>query len=173
MTSLFAVSALGLLPIVAIALLWFRLRSQVAISDVTPEWLDSFSMQRYRPMERLLAEEDFTFLRSLPGYRPEIEQRLRKERRVAFRRYLNRLVRDFHRLHAAARQAVAYSDVDQSHLVGVLVRQRARFAWLLVVTEARLACHAFGFKGVEVGGLVAALDGMGRELRMAAVPSAA
>jgi len=172
MSALLVASGLiGLLPIVALVVLVLRLRSRIAVEEVTPEWLDSFSMQRYRPMQRLLSEQDFVFLRSLPGYRPEIEHRLRRERRAAFRRYLNRLVRDFHRLHAAARYAVAYSDSDQSDLVGLLVRQRLQFAWLIGVTEFRLACHALGFRGVETGRLINAIDGMGRELRLVAIPS--
>ncbi len=157
----------------AAAFLWVRLRSRIAISDITPEWLESFSILRYRPMQRLLAEEDFLFLRSLPGYRPEIERRLRRERRAAFRRYLDRLIRDFNRLHAAARHAVAYAATDHSDLVPVLIRQRVRFAGLILATELRLVCHAAGIRGFHAGSLITALDGMSLELRMAAVPSAA
>ena len=173
MPSYAALALIGLVPIVAFALLLYKLRSHIAISDVTPAWLDCFSIQRYRPMERLLSEDDFRFLRSLPGYRPEIENRLRRERRAAFRRYLDRLIRDFHRLHAAARQAVAYSETDQSHLVGVLMRQRGEFAWVILKIEVRLALHSIGLAHVKVSGLVTAMDAMSQELRLAAVPSAA
>ncbi|MEO8025728.1 MAG: hypothetical protein ABI823_04620 [Bryobacteraceae bacterium] len=173
MSSLALVFGLGLAPLAALAVLMYRLRSPIAVSEVTAEWLDSFSIDRYRPMERLLNEADFRFLESLPGYRKEIGARLRKERRVAFRRYLNRLTRDFHRLHAAARQAVAYSETDQSHLVPVLMRQRLQFAWLVTKIDFQLAFHGVGLGKVPVGNLVAAMDAMSRELRMAAVPTAA
>lgn len=173
MSSFVVFAFLGLLPLAALGVLLYRMRSPIGVSDVTPEWLDSFSIQRYRPMERLLAEEDFRFLESLPGYRPEIGTRLRKERRVAFRRYLNRLVRDFHRLHSAARHAVAYASTDQSQLVGLLMKQRAEFTLALVHIEIRLALHTFGLAKVQVSGLVGAMDTMSRELRLAAVPNAA
>src|SRR5215471_20655160 len=60
---------------------------------------DEFSLARYEPMGRLLAEEDFVFLAAQPGYRPEIGAKLRRERRQIFRLYLRELSRDFHRLH--------------------------------------------------------------------------
>src|SRR5688500_15536009 len=61
-------------------------------------WLDSFSISRYRPMERLLSEDDYEFLAAQPGYEPSIARNLRKQRRRVFRTYLQQVSRDFARL---------------------------------------------------------------------------
>src|ERR1044071_6455020 len=61
-------------------------------------WLDEFSIDKYRPMLRLLSERDFEYLSMQAGSTPEIARRLRSERRKIFRAYLWNLVRDFNRL---------------------------------------------------------------------------
>ena len=82
-------------------MLWHRRRSSATpISDET----DAFSLDRYQPMGRLMAEEDFVFLKSQPGYRAEMGVRWKRERRRIFRLYLAELKADFRRLHAHARQ---------------------------------------------------------------------
>jgi hypothetical protein len=43
------------------------------------------SLDRYQPMGRLMAEEDLVFLKSQPGYRAEIGERWKRERRRIFR----------------------------------------------------------------------------------------
>src|SRR5579862_7271657 len=77
-----------------------------------------FTLARYQPMERLLAEEDFLFLASQPGYTPEIGAKLRRERRRIFRLYLRELAHDFLHLHAEARRMVADSKAEHADLVG-------------------------------------------------------
>jgi hypothetical protein len=64
---------------VAVALLitFLALVRRVAAPSRTAEgdlgtWLDSFSVARYRPMERLLSEADYEFLAAQPGYDPSI-----------------------------------------------------------------------------------------------------
>src|SRR5688572_20360045 len=76
-------------------------------------WLDTFSVTRYRPMERLLSKEDFEFLASQPGYDPGMSRKLRAERRRIFRSYLRQLRIDFIRLHQVARLLVLYSPEDR------------------------------------------------------------
>src|SRR3982074_1379023 len=61
-----------------------------------------FSLDRYQPMGRLLGDEDLLFLKSQPGYRPEIGARWKRQRRQIFRFYLNELKGDFRHLHAQA-----------------------------------------------------------------------
>ena len=48
---------------------------------VTQEWLAELSPDRYRPMSRLLDNRDIRFLREQQGFRPEMEKRLRTQRR--------------------------------------------------------------------------------------------
>src|SRR5258708_38859278 len=88
-------------------------------ANTTDEDADSygFTLENYGPMERLLAEEDFLFLQSQPGYRPEMGARWTRERRRLFRLYLAELRRDFWRLHAEARSLVAHAGADSGDLV--------------------------------------------------------
>src|SRR3954468_1957997 len=62
------------------------------------EWLQNFTVERYRPMLRMLAETDHLYLKSR-GVDPIALKRLRVQRREAFALYLKNLVRDFNRLH--------------------------------------------------------------------------
>ena len=120
----------------------------------------SFSPDSYRPMERLLEEDDFRFLRAAPGYSPDLEKRLRAERRAIFRIYLRRLRRDFVSLHRAARFAVAHGSQDRPDLAGALVRQWALFWVAYSLVNLRLA---FGLPAIPVGDLVEAATWMHRQ----------
>ena len=120
-----------------------------------------FTRSRYEPMSRLLSEEDFEFLSSQPGYRPEIGERFRKDRRRIFRMYLRELAADFHQLHASARQMAANSPEANAGLVGVLLRQQFTFWRAMAGIEIRLLVP--GVK-LDVRGLVEALDAMRADL---------
>src|SRR5688500_7728052 len=88
------------------------------------DWLDKFSVARYRPMERLLSDDDYEFLSAQPGYDPSIARRLKSERRQIFRIYLRHLSEDFSRLHHAARLMLIYSPEDRPELARTLMLQR-------------------------------------------------
>lgn len=98
-----------------------------------------FNPAFYRPMERLLREDDIAFLRAQPGFDPIMERRLRRQRRAAFRAYLRHLQSDFSNLHRAARFLVTHGATDQSDLAAALIRQSVRFwtrmAWAIVSVE--------------------------------------
>ena len=105
---LFVATLILLLPVLA------RLVRQCHLRDVTPEWLENFSPLTYQPMEFLLAEEDFEFLVRQPGFEASIHKKLKRERILIFRQYLNRLIADFSRLHVYARYLITQSQTDQS-----------------------------------------------------------
>ena len=71
-------------PIVALLVfvcpVLMRLLRQYHLADVTPEWLESFSPSAYRPMELLLADDDFNFLVRQPGFESSIGKKLRQDR---------------------------------------------------------------------------------------------
>ena len=93
----------GALVLIASALFIWTVASSTRVRGVDPDWLGSFSVATYRPMERLLSEDDIRFLKSQPGYEPNMEKVLRSDRRKIFRTYLRSLGRDFNRLHLALR----------------------------------------------------------------------
>jgi hypothetical protein len=97
-----------------------------------------FSLDRYQPMGRLMAEDDLVFLKSQPGYRAEMGERWKRERRRIFRLYLAELKADFRRLHAQARELVAASGADSAGLVEVLMKQQLTFLMATTALEFRL-----------------------------------
>lgn len=152
---------------VGAAFVWFfwRLISSTRVRGVDPEWLKNFSIATYRPMERLLSEDDVEFLKSQPGYLPGMEKTLRSGRRRIFRAYLRSLATDFNRLHLALRLALLESATDRPDLATVLVKQKVTFFLALAAVHLRLAMHALGLGTVDVRGLVSTVDRMRTELR--------
>ena len=75
---------------------------KVAVSGgsmpVTAEWIDELSIERYRPMIRLLDGQDLEFLRSQPGFNAAMASKLRVQRCQIFKGYLKCLEADFARV---------------------------------------------------------------------------
>ena len=125
----------------------------------------------YRPMLRLLSEDDYKFFASQPGITPTAIEQFRRERRRVFRSYLRSLVKDFHRLHLAARMTLVYSQQDRPELAQILFRQRAVFTWAVLLVEFGLVIHTFGLRPVDRWELLGALDAM--RLNVSAIAPAA
>lgn len=123
-----------------------------------PQWLEDFSISKYRPMLRLLSEDDYEFLASQAGYKGKIASELRTERRKVFRAYLRNLVRDFHRLQQAAKTMALYSPQDRPELVATLLKQRITFSFAVLAVRLRLSLHTVGVGTVDVRKLIGSLD---------------
>lgn len=146
-----------------------RRSSAASVSDET----DGFSLNRYQPMGRLMDEEDLVFLKSQPGYRAEMGERWKRERRRIFRLYLAELKADFRRLHAQARELVAVSGADSSALVEVLMKQQFTFMMAIAALEIRLALHWAGIGRVDVTPLIQLVEAMRVDLSQRTAPHAA
>ena len=131
-----------------------------------------FSLDRYEPMTRLMDEGDLLFLKSQPGFRPELAKRFTQERRRIFRLYLQELARDFHRLHRQARAMVASMPADHSALVGMLIRQQVRFWYEMTAIELRLSFNWVGTASLNARGLIDALAMMHTEISRASMAAA-
>jgi hypothetical protein len=161
------VAAAGLL----VVFLLRRWNSPAHDPEPSLEWCTRFTVQRYRPMERLFSEDDDRFLAAQPGCSPRLMQRLRADRRRIFRHYLRCLSRDFNKLHRAARYLLLDSPQDRPDLVMALFRQRLMFRYALLTVHGRLALQTLGLGSVNPRGLVSALELMGSQFRqLAAVP---
>jgi len=139
---------------------WMLVRRRWA--NTTDEDADSsgFTLENYGPMERLLAEEDFLFLQSQPGYDSKMGARWKRERRRVFRLYLAELKRDFWRLHAEARSLVAHAGADSGDLVTSLMWQQWSFLRASASLEMRLAFEWAGIGKIDAAPLLELLEAM-------------
>jgi hypothetical protein len=145
----------------------------VVDQDLVPNEVE-FSLARYEPMTRLMDEGDLLFLKSQPGFRPELAKKFTQERRRIFRLYLQELAQDFHRLHAQARAMVASLPAEHSRLVGMLVRQQVRFWYEMTAIEMRLSLNwvGTGTRSLNARGLINALATMHAEISRATMVAA-
>lgn len=128
------------------------------------DWLSRFSIARYRPMERILAEDDYRFLEAQESYHPSVASNLRRKRVAAFRSYLTCLKADFGRLDAAIRLYMSACPQDRPDLAQAVVKRRLVFAYAVTLTEWRLLLFRFGLGTVDIQGLLGSLDGMRLQL---------
>ena len=160
-------SLAGLIWVLTRMILRQRRSSATLASDET-----GFSLDRYQPMERLMAEEDLVFLKSQPGYRAEIGKRWKRERRRIFRLYLAELKADFRRLHAHARELVAGSGADSAALLEVLMKQQVTFLMATTALEFRLALQQVGVGRVNITPLIELVEAMRIDLAQRTAPHA-
>jgi len=152
----------------AFGFLFRKLVSKEQVNTFTLEGLDDISISKYRPMERLLVDDDFEFLGSQEGNTPGLARKLRAQRRRVFRGYLRCMRRDFARLYLAAQLLLLHSTVDRPDLAISLLKQRALFTLALLAVEWRLVLHAARLAPVNVHHLVEALDGMRAQIQQLA-----
>ena len=169
-----AAALMGFVLAVALLFIFRRLTAGGKDLPVSVDWISDLSAARYRPMQRLLHEEDYSFLASLPGCDRRLLRRLRGQRRKLFRRYLACLTRDFSRVCGAIRMLMVCSAQDRPDLAIILYKQQALFAVGLLTVQWHLLLHACGLGNVDVRGLVRAMEYMRLELRqLVPVPVAA
>jgi len=132
---------------------------------VTAEWIDDLSIERYRPMARLLDSADIEFLRSQPGCTPMMLTRLRRQRRQIFGAYLRCLQSDFGRVCCALKLVMLQSQHDRPELATILIRQQITFACGMLLVHGRLVLYHWGIGCVDVARLVKSFDAMRLELR--------
>lgn len=160
------ISILAVAVLIAALLLVVR-RAGFAGGDlpVDANWIDELSVERYRPMMRLLDERDIEFLRSQPGFTPRMADKFRAQRSRLFRGYLRHLSADFSRVCTAVKLLMQQSKHDRPDLAAILVRQQAQFALGMVTVEARVFLYRWGLCTVDVRALVKTFDVMRLELR--------
>jgi len=148
-----------------VALALRKVASPKRARPVTPEWIDELSLERYRPMLRLLDAADLEALREQPACGPRQVAEFRRERMRLFRGYLKQLVADFASVSMALKLIMLQSDIDRADLPVLLLRNQIRFAAGLVLVHARLALYQLGIGAVEIRSLVGVFDAMRFQLR--------
>ena len=148
-----------------------RLHRKPLLEDITPEWLESFSLDRYRSMSSLLSNDDFAFLSRQPGFDLSLYKKLRRERLAIFRQYLDRLIVDFNRLHVTARALVVGSQQDSSEIAGKLIGVQFEFYKAVLRTEVSYRLCCLGVCTVDVRVVLAPLEALSEHLSDLAVPN--
>lgn len=136
------------------------------LSACQPDLPVQFDPVRYEVMTRLMAEEDFEFLASQPGYSRSIGARLRRERRRIFRMYLHALAADFYSMHAAARKIVADSPEHDADLVGMLIHCQLIFWRRMFMVELRLLAPGAPLPKLDVAALLQPMESMRHTYRI-------
>ena len=162
-----AVASVSCLALVAV---WFYLHRQAGQAErsghLIREWIEEMSVERYRPMLRLLSDQDFRFLLRQPGATPALVSRLRTQRYRTFRGYLGNLRADFELSSRILLFMLLRAESCRPGLPGLLVRHRLMFAVSLLLIRWRLLLHRFGMARVDAAGLLILFDTIHHELRV-------
>ncbi|HEX3746765.1 MAG TPA: hypothetical protein VHW09_22660 [Bryobacteraceae bacterium] len=167
MTLTLATFLLVLAPGVAISAAYFLARTQLGARRrlSTPlDWTPELSLDRYRPMFRLLEEDDIRFLRSQPGATLALVNRLRRQRYLVFRGYLRTLQGDFERACEILTLLAVQSESDRQDILRDLVVSRVKFTAGLVRVHWRLLLYRWNVAQVPVGHLVGLFESLQLEL---------
>ena len=168
---LFAVG-LGALLLATLSYFFVRRLTAPGVGHDDIQRIENFSLDSYRPMGRLLDEQDLEFLRAQPGYVPGLDRKLRSQRCAIYRAYLRSLSKDFGALHRAARTIVANASEDQPELSTQLFRQGVRFWIGMSVIHCKLTLYSLNLypSSISAEGLVNAIANMQTQMF---VPNAA
>lgn len=167
---MYAIVACTLLVVVFGSVAWQVLSRMRVPASADLGKVPAVSVERYRPMLRLLADEDLDFVQA----DNHLRKVLRSRRRQLFRSYLRCLARDYSLLLAGIRSVMVQSGIDRPDLARALARNRALFAITMYKVELRLALHAVGVGKVDISGLVDTLEALRTQLSvLSAVPAAA
>jgi hypothetical protein len=126
------------------------------------------SAERYRPMLRLLSDEDLDFVAANNA----LLRTLKSGRRKLFRSYLRCLTRDYGCLLAGIRSAMAASGADRPDLARALAKNRMLFSLAVYRIEVRLALHSLGLGTVDISGLVEAFEGLRAQVNVLSATAA-
>jgi hypothetical protein len=138
-----------------------------------PKWLDEFSLDKYRPLERLFDRDDLEFLAAQPGYTAALGRKLASSRRTVARLYLTELTIDFDRLVRLGREMMATSKEDRPDLASALFRQWITFHFRVLGLRLRLRLAPLGLATSRPVGLLDALVRMRSVVALLDVPSLA
>ena len=154
-----SVVVIGVVYLLAKAQLGARSRNRTPL-----DWTPELSLDRYRPMFRLLEDEDIRFLRSQPGGTPALVNRLRRQRYLVFRGYLRSLQHDFQRACEMLTILAVQSQSDRKDILRSLVMSRLKFRAALMRVHWRLLLYRWNVAQVPVAHLVALFESLQLEL---------
>lgn len=161
-----------LVSVAFLAMMAWLLRRLVtnARGEVSLARLESINLEFYRPLERLLADEDFEYLADQPGYKSRMSRHLRSQRRSIARQYIARIDADFETLHSVARRLLVGAPVDRAEFASALFHAKVSFEVSLFRVRTGLVLDAMGVSHADLRGLSTSLAQM-RETMQALSPT--
>ena len=158
-----------LVPAIVLTAVWTLVTRQMITlrrrSALFPlDWTLDLKLDRYRPMFRLLDEEDIRFLRSQPGSTPALVRRFRQQRCRVFRSYLRSLDHDFHVASDALMLVMVQSQSDRHDVIRSLIGSRVKFAIGVFRVRCKLLLYRWDVGHESVGRLVDLFEGLQLEL---------
>src|SRR5690242_580027 len=139
-TDVSSVILIAVLVCVAIGLslvLGVRKVAKPIILPATVSWIEELSTERYRPMLRLLSQDEIETLQRQPGFTPKAEASFRRSRCRIYRSYLASLNQDFNRISVALKILMVQSSSDRPDLAATLLRTRLAFNAALIHAHFR------------------------------------
>ena len=131
----------------------------------TAEWISELSVERYRPMLRLLDDSDLEFLWRQPGFDRRMARRLRRQRCHIFRSYLNSLADDFRKMCGTLRILMVNSAIDRPDLGAALTRRQTEFRLCMLRARWRLLLYRWGSGCVDIDSLMKLFENLCGELQ--------
>lgn len=150
---------LGIAPVLALK------RATASKRRVTPDWIDDLSVERYRPMLRLLDDAELHFLCSRTEVTPSLIAQFRRQRCQIFRGYLRSLRGDFTKICGATKVLLVEAAADRPDLASLLIQSHIAFAWSMALVHVRLALYSWGIGTVNAASLLRLFDGLRVELQ--------
>ena len=146
------------------ALFYRRLATLRRRAALPRDWTSDLSVDRYRPMFRLLDAADTRFLLSQPGGTPDLVNRLRRQRCQVFRGYLRSLERDFQSASDALMMLMIHAQSDRRDILRALAGSRIKFTIGMVRVRCRLALYRWNMGSEPIANLVGLFEGLQLEL---------
>lgn len=157
----------GLLAGIVVGVFALQFLTRLRALNIAPQSrISGVSAAGYRPMLRLLSDDDVAFLSANKA----LLRKLRQNRSRIFRAYLRCLTKDYGRLLMGIRQTMLRSGVDRPDLARALAKNRMLFAMALCRIQYRLVLHEAGFGKVDISPLVEALEALRSQVNLLAPP---
>jgi hypothetical protein len=150
-------------------LLTLLVRKLLAGESQATDAIGRVSSDYYKPMSRLLADEEFRRV-TTAGFTARQVKQLRASRRRVFRQYLIELQGDFRALHQEARIILRDSSEDRPDLAVELVRQYAAFHYLVAAAHCRLAADSLGLSPADAKSLLEPVQWMHQQVELLRMP---
>jgi hypothetical protein len=168
MTLTLATLVIFLVPALLIIAVYFLVRQQICALRRRPtmplDWAPELSVDRYRPMYRLLADDDIRFLSTQPGATPALVKRLRRQRYQVFRGYLRGLQCDFRQACDALLLLAMHSQTDRGDIIRALVVSQMKFSIGMFRVRCRLLLYRWNMGHEPVAALVDLFERLQLEL---------